>query len=173
MKNTCVGWWSPYCCTRAGRRARRGVRSSRAPRPAPSSWSDGRARRDMSKRRGAGNPQDADSISVWRSTPDGGLDAWTARHRYTKQAAAVLPGAFEHGCSVTGELVHNVGRRLRWGAGRTWRFDTTRCGANVKGHRRLRWAAGCQTWRVTGGAVEGVTVEAMKGVTGGARELVC
>ena len=87
MKNTCVGY---NRSTRAGRRARRGVRSSRAPRPAPSSWSDGRARRDMSERRGAGNPQDADGVSVWRSTPDGGLDAGV--FSYCHSAALVVGG---------------------------------------------------------------------------------
>ena len=67
MKNTDVG---DNQSTRAGRRVRRRDRSRRAPRPVPPSGSRG-----VASRRSAGKPQDADGVSVWRSTPDGGLDA--------------------------------------------------------------------------------------------------
>ena len=72
MKNADVG---DNQSTRAGRRVRRRDRSRRAPRPVQPSCSSRRAWLGLSERRGAGNPQDADGVSVWRSTPGGGLDA--------------------------------------------------------------------------------------------------
>ena len=107
MKNTDVG---DNQSTRAGRRVRRRDRSRRAPRPVPPSCSSGVTRRGVSERRSARKPQDADGVSVWRSTPDGGLDAGAQTGAQT--------GAFEHGCSVTGELMRNhTVRKDSWSRG--------------------------------------------------------